>query len=154
MDCGPPSASRMTMRNLVSPPSAANTGAALETFAAATAARAPDTTLALLLRELLQIFLDELGLLGPALIIGGERLGPTLQRDLVEAGFGDRQRRAAGCLLQLECHERRRLLGVILAGVDGIRMPAEREHTHGLDALDEHMKRRTRVRDRKRTRLN
>ena len=90
MDSGPCSQSRATSPRRVGSPSAPNKGAE------AARARIP------LLRAMREVLLDELGLMGPSSVVGGEGLDPAGQRDAVEAGLRDGQQRAALDLLQLE----------------------------------------------------
>src|SRR5580698_1172162 len=99
MDIGPSSHRRATSRKRVSSPSAANicaeTPDAEKPGADAPAPEPRDRTLrgfpARALRLLDKVRLDQLHLLAPAALVRRERLRPARQRNLVEAGFGNRQ---------------------------------------------------------------
>src|SRR5690606_24371751 len=134
IDCGPERHKRVTMRSRVSSPSAAKTEAVSAICASCTDAVEGVTALALLPNDEL---LDELALDLPALGIGLERLCALLERYCVEAGLGDRQLHAAVRFLELEGHERHRLLQRVPAVLEVVRMPPERKEPHRLDALDD-----------------
>src|SRR5215469_1156139 len=111
---GPREESWATMAKRVSSPSAANTGAEL---------------LGLLcsLGGMSQMFFDQLDHRGPTLLVGRERLGAACQRDLVEAGLGDREHRSLRNFLQDEFDQSSGFGGVIDAPFHREGMPAERE---------------------------
>src|SRR5262249_61363375 len=95
MDVGPPPHSRHTSRRRVASPRAANSGA--ESFDSAHVfplCRMDD-----------DVLLEQLDHEAPALLVRRERLLPASQRDLIEAGLGDRQHDAVGHLLQPENDE-------------------------------------------------
>jgi hypothetical protein len=71
--------------------------------------------------------LDILRLGRPAPIIQPVRFGSAVFGQGVEAGFDDGQPRAARYRLKPEFDQRRRLLGVVDARIDGVGMPIERE---------------------------
>src|SRR5262249_21951340 len=136
IDVGPSSLKRATRPNRVSSPRAKNT-------AADATIRAPAAALRRLPGKIL---LDERHLLRPATLVRRERLGAPLERDAVEAGFGDGQQDAARLVLQCELDQRRRLPRVVDAGLDGEWMPAKREESLRLDAIDRDVERHAGVR--------
>src|SRR5580658_10800181 len=109
MERGPSSHRRATSWSRVSSPNAANTGADAFDDRAATLGR------------MRQVFLDELRLGGPALVVHGKRLGAARDGDAIEAGLGDREQGAVRLLLEFEDDKRRRLAGVVRSRVDGER---------------------------------
>src|SRR5947209_9888324 len=123
IDSGPLAASRTSRRNRVSSPSAAKSGAASLTCAAA-------ITLAS------DMALDVLQLLGPSLAVHAERLGATFGRNAIEAGFDYGEQRALRHLFEPELDERRGLLRVVDLRVDRSRVPTEREELLGVHPLD------------------
>src|SRR5262249_24231834 len=84
-----------------------------------------------------EVLRDELGTSRPAAVVPGEGLRAALERDLIEARFGDAQLRAAFDLAELELDQGHGLLRIVDAGLDRGRMPAEREQPHRLDAVDD-----------------
>src|ERR1700690_322880 len=123
MDSGPCSHSRTTSPRRVRSPSAPNKGAE------AVRARIP------LLRGMREVFLDELGLMGPSPFVGGESLSAASQWDAVETRFGDGQQRATLHRLQLKDHQRGRLAGTVHGGIDGEGVPPKGKETHRLQAI-------------------
>src|SRR5436189_2115361 len=93
MDSGPASQRRETNRKRVLSPRAANSGA--EFFGSA---------MALALRRLDKVRLDQLHHHAPTLLVCRERLRPARERDSIEAGLSDRQDDAVRRLLQGEDH--------------------------------------------------
>src|SRR6516164_9657795 len=83
-----------------------------------------------------EVLFDELDLLCPALLVGGERFGSPLEGNSVETRFGDYQLRPTGNLLQFERDEGRGFARVVELGVDGEGMPTKRNEPHRLDAVD------------------
>src|SRR5688500_11996394 len=120
IESGPSVDRRRTRPSRVVSPSAANTGAASGALA----------RLADMRRELLRLAF-------PAPLVHPDRLGPPRRRQLVEAGFRDRDHGAAWRLLQPELDESHRLGRVVDRGIDGTRVPAVREVALGLDLLDQ-----------------
>src|SRR5437763_16541639 len=120
IDRGPRAERRPSGRSLVASPSAANRGAA---------------------RPLLDILRELLDLPGPAVVVHAERLGTTRERDAIEPGLDNRERRAAPCFLELELDQRRGLGRVVDGGVDGVGVPAIREVALRVNALDQHFQR-------------
>src|SRR5512134_44143 len=126
IEAGPPVQSRDTRRSRVASPSAANTGA--ECFSAVLAPAA--------LRRLVDMLLDVPHLLVPAAAILTEGLRALVGRNMLEAALDDGQHRAFGSLLERACHQRRRLVGVVLARLHGAGNPAPREEPLRLHAVD------------------
>src|SRR5215471_7153877 len=62
--------------------------------------RGPDTAVAL--RILVKVSLKQYNHDGPALLVAGEGLGPTSERDLVEARFGNSEQNAFRSFVQGE----------------------------------------------------
>src|SRR5262245_24167619 len=123
IDVGPRSPSRDTMPSLVSSPRAKNTAAdfAIDPLAAT-------------LRRAGKMLLDEPHLRVPAAFVRREGFRTPLEGNPVEARFGHGQKHAVRLLLERELDERGRFLRVVDAGLDGVRMPAEREETLRFDA--------------------
>src|SRR5690606_6042471 len=121
------------MRSRVSSPSAAKTVAVSATRTSA--AEGLERTIVLAFSR--DVPLDQPALNLPALRIRRERLRTLLERYRVESGFRDRQHHAAVRFLELERHERHRLLKRIAVGLDLVRMPPEREEPLRLDSLDD-----------------
>ncbi|SPE26429.1 hypothetical protein SBA2_30094 [Acidobacteriia bacterium SbA2] len=82
------------------------------------------------------IALDVLHLRAPPAFIHAVRFVAAVARDLVEAGLGEQQQRTARSLLQPEFDQGGRFFRVIDLGIDGIRVPGEREETFRLHFLD------------------
>src|SRR5215472_4758722 len=125
MEADPSSQRRTTSRKRIASPSAAKSGAEWTNSAPATGSRC-----------LRKVFLDELDDHAPTLLVGGEGFCASLERDLVEAGFGDGEHDAAGNFFQREFDERCRLVRVIDARLNGVGMPAKREEAFAFDAVD------------------
>src|SRR5690606_27336456 len=87
-------------------------------------------------RGLGKVFLDQPELMRPTTLVRREGLGAARERNPVETGLGDGEERAARCVLELEDDEGGRLVRIVYRPVDSVRMPAEREEAHRLDALD------------------
>jgi hypothetical protein len=107
IDSGPSPQSRATIRNRVSSPSAAKIGAASASLAAGVsfaAAEVLDRVTARCNRSGRegQVLLNQLRLRSPTFIVGRERFGAPLDRDLIETRLGDGQHRSARGLFQLE----------------------------------------------------
>src|SRR5207237_10118081 len=131
IDIGPSWLRRETRRSRVSSPSAANTGAAPMNAAFAF----------LELRVVRKILLDQRHLYRPSTLVRRERLGAPLERDAIEARFGDGEQRAVRDFLEREGDERRRFGRVVDAPLDRERMPPEREDPLGLDPVDRDLER-------------
>src|SRR5207302_1288943 len=114
MDRGPPAQRRATNPNRVWSPRAANTSTELRRASVSV----------LVLRVLADISLDVAHLYRPAFRVTAVGRLAALDRDFVEPRFRDLQQCPAGTVFELECHERGGLLGVILVGIDGMRVPA------------------------------
>src|SRR6188768_1586366 len=145
MDCGPLLHRRTTSSSRVSSPSAAKTGAASRSF---TAADERDFAMVALLaraRGARQVLGNQLRLRLPALLVGGEGLQAALERDAIEARLGDGELRPVRSFLQLEGHQRRRLLRVVEVRFYCERMPAERNEPRGLDSFHGPLERLARV---------
>src|SRR5437868_5775289 len=117
MDMGPSSHSRATRRRRVSSPRAAKRGA-------------------LELWRTDKIRLDQLHRHTPTLLVGRESPGAALERDLVEARFGDGEHDALCLLREDENDQRGGLGGVVNTGLNGAGVPAEGKQSLGLDPLD------------------
>src|SRR5262245_5090647 len=127
MERGPPAESRATIPRRVVSPSAAKTDAA----------SSPGRGRALAA----DILSEVVRLLHPAIVVRPVGFGTSRDRDLVEARLDDRHTGAARGVLEAELDERRGLFGIVDLGVDGIRTPAIREQTLGLDPLDHDLER-------------
>src|SRR5262249_28556158 len=77
----------------------------------------------------------------PATVVRPVGFGASRDRDLVEARLDDRHAGAARGVLEAELDERRGLVGIVDAGVDGIWTPAICEQALGLDPLDHDLQR-------------
>jgi hypothetical protein len=95
IEAGPPTQSFDTKRRRVSSPKAAKSRA--EVFAA----------LGFDLLGMAQVFLDQLNLQSPTALVRRKSGGSSLDRNTVEAGFGDRQQDAIRRVLEFEDDERR-----------------------------------------------
>ena len=79
---------------------------------------------------------DVLDLLAPTAVVHPECFEPALGRELVETRFDDAQQGRRRDALTRELDERRRLTGIILAGINRVGMPGEREQPLGLHFLN------------------
>ena len=122
---GPPSHSRVTMRRRFGSPSASNNGRLRD------GGRGRAHTFSLSARYLRT---SSVCSAQPSLLLECRR--PTLGRNLVEPGFDDAQQHAVAGLGQRELHQRGRLLRVVGAGLDRVRMPAESQPPLRLDRDD------------------
>src|SRR6185437_5383351 len=86
--------------------------------------------------DLIEVLHDQLQLMRPASLIARECLGPALERNAIEAGFGDRESSTLRHVLEPKLDERHRLGRVVGTAVDRVRMPTKREEAHRLDPLD------------------
>src|SRR2546421_2051930 len=123
MDCGTPLHSLPSTDKRASSPRAANTVAGV--FSAS--------------NRLLRMFdmpRDVSDLLAPTAVIHAEGLEPAIAWDLVETRLDDAQRSPRQDALQCKLDERRRLTGIILARIDCVGVPGEREQPLGLHFLD------------------
>src|SRR3546814_9567052 len=87
--------------------------------------------------------LDVLHLLGPTAVVHAEGLVAAVRGDAVEARLGHRQQGAVAARLETELDQGRRLVGVVDARLDRVRMPGEREqrseeHTSELQSIMRH----------------
>src|ERR1035438_3237441 len=89
------------------------------------------------LRVLRDIALNILHLLCPAAVVPAECFEQAVAGNLVETGLSEQKQCAARGRLQPELDERGRLLRVIYLGIDGIRVPGEREEPFGFHLLHE-----------------
>src|SRR5207248_8011083 len=110
IDCGPLAPSRSTSASRVSSPSAAKSGAA--------SAGSVDPVLG---RDIAR---DVRELLSPALIVHTEGGGTTLRWNTIEARLHHRELRAVGDIGEVELDEGGRLVCIVHARLDGVRMPA------------------------------
>src|SRR5262245_5622040 len=123
---GPPALRRVTNRSRVGSPRAAKTGAARRSRASGSRA----------LDRLGDMPSDGLHLPSPTLVVHAVGLRAASRRDPVEAGLHHLEERAVRDLLEFEDHQRRGLLRVVDARLDGVGMPAPGEEALGLHALD------------------
>src|SRR5262249_2349310 len=114
IDCGVPRLSRSRTESRVASPSAANISArafnAVETLA-----------------RMNKMFRDIGHLDSPAALVHAERFIAPMGGQFAEARFHDPQQRPCPDRLERELDKRRRLAGIILAGVHRIGMPGEGE---------------------------
>src|SRR6266540_684291 len=82
---------------------------------------------------------DVFKLLAPAALVHAKRLVTAVAWQLVEPRLDDAQQRPRRGFLQGELDERRRLSGIIFVGIDGIRMPGEREQSLRLHFLNDRL---------------
>src|SRR5690242_2540500 len=125
MDAEPSSQRRTTKRKRTVSPKAAKSGTEWS-----------NSVPSIRLRCLRKVFLDERDDNTPPSLVGREGLCPALEGDLVEAGFGDGKHDAVGHFFQDEFDERRGLLGVIDAWLNGVGMPAKGKQAFMLDPFD------------------
>src|SRR6185312_9221554 len=132
MDSGPPAQRRATRSNRVLSPRAANTRTELRRVSGSPRSDpVPCSAPAWVfnLRVLTDISLDVAHLYCPAFRVASVGRFAALDGDFVEARLRDLQQCTVRPLLELECHQRGRLPGVILVGIDGMRVPAPGEHS-------------------------
>src|SRR5246127_1134716 len=129
MDVGPLLQRRETSCSRVSSPSAANTGA--EFTNCGTVFR---------LRCLGKVLLDELHDHTPALLVRLECVRATLQRDLIEAGFGYGQHHAVRNFFESENNESGRFVRVIGVSFGWAWVPPKREKSLGFHAVNRDLK--------------
>src|SRR5262245_1779366 len=122
MDCGVPRLKRSSTESRVASPSAAKAAARL--FKAVER-----------LGGIREKPFDIVHLDCPAALVHAERLVATVGGQFVEARLDDTQARPALGRLKHELDQRRRLLGIILARLDRVGVPGEREQPLGLDLL-------------------